>query len=142
MKKISLKKLIFLFKILILIFFIDRTSKIYILNLADNEQFLNIYINKFLNIFFIFNTGIGFGLLSFNDDLIYNITTIIIIIINLIIIYFTFASDNIKSIFFTFILGGSLGNLFDRLYYSAVPDFIDIHYGEFIPLRRLLRDVR
>ena len=115
--------------ILILIFFIDRTSKIYILNLADNEQFLNIYINKFLNIYLIWNTGIGFGLLSFNDDLIYNITTIIIIIINLIIIYFTFASDNIKSIFFTFILGGSLGNLFDRLYYSAVPDFIDINYG-------------
>tara|TARA_A100001388_G_scaffold171430_1_gene128120 strand:+ start:460 stop:957 length:498 start_codon:yes stop_codon:yes gene_type:complete len=129
MKKISLKKLIFLSMILILIFFIDRTSKIYILNLADNEQFLNIYINKFLNIYLIWNTGIGFGLLSFNDDLIYNITTIIIIIINLIIIYFTFASDNIKSIFFTFILGGSLGNLFDRLYYSAVPDFIDINYG-------------
>ena len=86
--------------ILILIFFIDRTSKIYILNLADNEQFLNIYINKFLNIYLIWNTGIGFGLLSFNDDLIYNITTIIIIIINLIIIYFTFASDNIKSILY------------------------------------------
>ena len=129
MKKITFKKYIYFFLILLIIFFLDRVSKIYILSLANSELYLDIYINKFLNIYLIWNTGIGFGLLSFDDTLIYNITTFIIVIINFILIYFTFVSDNSKSVFFAFILGGSLGNLFDRFYYSAVPDFIDLNYN-------------
>ena len=129
MKKIIFKKYIYFFLILLIIFFLDRISKIYILSLANSELYLDIYINKFLNIYLIWNTGIGFGLLSFDDTLIYNITTFIIVIINFILIYFTFVSDNSKSVFFAFILGGSLGNLFDRFYYSAVPDFIDLNYN-------------
>ena len=129
MKKITFKKYIYFFLILLIIFFLDRVSKIYILSLANSELYLDIYINKFLNIYLIWNTGIGFGLLSFDDTLIYNITTFIIFIINFILIYFTFVSDNSKSVFFAFILGGSLGNLFDRFYYSAVPDFIDLNYN-------------
>ena len=131
MKKITFKKYIYFFLILLIIFFLDRVSKIYILSLANSELYLDIYINKFLNIYLIWNTGIGFGLLSFDDTLIYNITTFIIVIINFILIYFTFVSDNSKSVFFAFILGGSLGNLFDRFYYSAVPDFIDIHFNNY-----------
>ena len=129
MKKITFKKYIYFFLILLIIFFLDRVSKIYILSLANSELYLDIYINKFLNIYLIWNTGIGFGLLSFDDTLIYNITTFIIVIINFILIYFTFVSDNSKSVFFACILGGSLGNLFDRFYYSAVPDFIDLNYN-------------
>ena len=82
MKKITFKKYIYFFLILLIIFFLDRVSKIYILSLANSELYLDIYINKFLNIYLIWNTGIGFGLLSFDDTLIYNITTFIIVIIN------------------------------------------------------------
>ena len=40
-------------------------------------------------------------------------------------------SQDYKLFFFLMILGGSFGNLFDRIYYQAVPDFIDMHYGNF-----------
>ena len=76
----------------------------------------------------VWNSGIGFGLLSFDKSVIYNAITILIIFINLIILFLIIKSDKIRSYLFLIILGGSIGNLFDRLYYSAVPDFIDISY--------------
>ena len=76
----------------------------------------------------VWNSGIGFGLLSFDDSVIYNAITILIILINLIIVYLVIKSKDIQSYFFLIILGGSLGNLFDRIYYSAVLDFIDISF--------------
>ena len=42
-----------------------------------------------------------------------------------------FQNQNYKAYFLILILGGSTGNLFDRLYYSAVPDFIDFHINNF-----------
>ena len=117
--------------ILILIFFIDRTSKIYILNLADNEQFLNIYINKFLNIYLIWNTGIGFGLFTTTESFYYNVISSLIGIVILILIYIIFKSDKFDKLVFSLITGGALGNLYDRLVFKGVPDFIDLHYGNF-----------
>jgi len=131
MTNLSFKKIIFYFLILTVIFLIDRFSKLYILNLADTNEVVDIYINSFLNIILVWNTGIGFGLLSFGDSSIYNIVTFFIILINVIILYLIFKSKNFKSYFFIMILGGSLGNLFDRIYYSAVPDFIDLNYNNF-----------
>ena len=115
--------------IIFFIFFLDRISKLYILNIAENEGFVEITVNSFLNLILIWNTGIGFGLFQFEQALIYNIITCLIIIINLIIIFMLFNSDNLQKIFFSMILGGSIGNLYDRIYYSAVPDFIDINYN-------------
>ena len=77
----------------------------------------------------VWNTGIGFGLFSSEDKLFYNIFTAIIVIINLVILYFALIESKIKSFFLMIILGGSLGNLFDRVYYRAVPDFIDLNYA-------------
>ena len=131
MKKLSLKKLLIYFLIVNFIFFLDRITKIYILNLAEMNGSIDIFVNNFLNIILVWNSGIGFGLLSFEKDFIYNLITSLIIFINIIIVYLAINSNNSKSYFFVMILGGSLGNLFDRIYYSAVPDFIDLNYNNF-----------
>ena len=125
------KKYVFFLIIALIIFLIDRLSKNYILNIAEVEGSVDIFVNSYLNIYLIWNTGIGFGLLSFDKSLIYNLITSLIIVINILIIYMIIKTNDIRSYFLVFVLGGSLGNLFDRLYYSAVPDFIDINYKEF-----------
>ncbi len=114
---------------LVICFALDRLSKIYVLNILNNEGQVDLYINQFLNIYLVWNTGIGFGLFSSEDQLFYNIFTTIIVIINLVILYFALIESKIKSFFLMIILGGSLGNLFDRVYYRAVPDFIDLNYS-------------
>ena len=131
MINLNIKKIIINLGIIFVIFFLDRISKIYILNIAETTGMVDIYINSFLNLILVWNTGIGFGLLSFEQTTIYNLITVLIIIINILIIYFILKSNDFRSYFFLLILGGSLGNLFDRVYYSAVPDFIDINYNEY-----------
>ena len=125
------KKIIYYFLISLSIFALDRISKIYVINIAEKFGQVDIYINKFLNIILVWNSGIGFGLLSFEKEFLYNLITLIIILVNFVILYLGIKSNNLKGFLFFIILGGSLGNLFDRLYYSAVPDFIDINYNGF-----------
>ena len=115
--------------IIVFLFIIDRASKFYLIDLQSNGTDIDFYIYPFLNIYLVWNTGIGFGLFSVNETFSYNILTFLIIIINFIILYYAVKSNNITSYFFIMVLGGSLGNLFDRIYYSAVPDFIDINYN-------------
>ncbi len=115
--------------IIFFIFFLDRLSKIYILNIVENEGIVDITINSYLNIILVWNAGIGFGLFQLDQAFAYNLITILIFLINLIIIYLLVYSDKLHKIFFSMILGGSLGNLYDRVYYSAVPDFIDLNYN-------------
>ena len=131
MTKFLNKKIFFYFLITLFIFALDRISKIYVINIAETYGQVDIYINKFLNIILVWNSGIGFGLLSFEKQFLYNLITLIIILVNLVILYLGIKSSNFKGFLFFIILGGSLGNLFDRLYYSAVPDFIDINYNGF-----------
>ena len=128
MSKIKFKNFFIKLSIVLIIFLLDRLSKIYILNIAEEVGQVDININSFLNFYLIWNTGIGFGLFSFDQSLIYNFITIIIVIINLIIIYLIYKSEDIRQYFLIILLGGSLGNLFDRLYFSAVPDFIDLNF--------------
>ena len=127
----NLKKFLIYSLIIILIFLLDRVSKIYILNLAETSSTVDIYVNSFLNLYLIWNKGIAFGILSFEENFIYNLITILIVIINLIIIFMIIRSEDYKVYFWISILGGSFGNLFDRIYYSAVPDFIDFHINNF-----------
>ena len=115
--------------IIFLIFFLDRITKIYVLNIAESQGVVDITINAFLNIILVWNSGIGFGLLQFDHNFTYNLITILIVIVNIIIIYLLFNSIKFYQILFSMILGGSLGNLYDRIYYSAVPDFIDLNYN-------------
>ena len=131
MKNEKIKKIITSFVIVLFIFFLDRITKILILNIAEETGKVDIYINSFLNFYLVWNSGIGFGLLSFDDNYVYNSITVLIILINLIIVYLIYIENGQKRYFLLIILGGSLGNLFDRLYYNAVPDFIDLNYKGF-----------
>ena len=114
-----------------LIFLFDRLSKIYVVYLDNKYNGLEILSSKFLNIHLIWNEGIAFGLFSFDNNVFYNFLTIFIFIIVLIILFMIFKSEEKKKYALLMILGGALGNLYDRIYYRAVPDFIDFHFGEF-----------
>ena len=122
-----LKKKIVIFYITTIIFILDRLSKYFILELSNSVEKLNMPITSFLNLNLIWNDGIAFGLFSFKEQFYYNIITIIIIIITLVILFLAIKSSGIEKISFSMIFGGSLGNIFDRLYYRAVVDFIDIN---------------
>lgn len=119
------------FIIVLLIFFFDRISKIFVINLNNKLLGSEIFSSKFLNISLIWNKGIAFGLFSFSEKLIYNSLTIVILIIILIIIFMTIKSEGLKKYSLLMILGGAFGNIFDRIFYKAVPDFIDFHYENF-----------
>ena len=126
------KKKIYLFIFVLVLFTIDRISKILILKNFLNNSSSEIYINSFLNFSLVWNSGIGFGILQLEPNIFYLLISIIITAINLILIYWMLTSSNyLESIFISIILGGALGNLFDRYYYSSVPDFIDLHYESF-----------
>jgi len=119
------------FSLILVIFSFDRISKIYVIYLDKKLFGSQIFSSKFLNINLIWNEGIAFGLFSFNEKIFYNILTILILIIIFIIFIMAIKSDGFKKYIFLIILGGALGNVFDRLYYKAVPDFIDFHIGNF-----------
>ena len=124
------KKLIDIFYIF-LIFILDRISKIFVLNLSEKYSQLELYQSSFINIFLIWNKGIAFGLLSFERNSLYNLITVLILVIILILFVLVFKSEKFKKKSYIFITGGALGNLFDRIIYNSVPDFIDIHFKEF-----------
>ena len=129
--KKNYKKFFLYFISILFLFLIDRFSKLYILNIAETFSEVDIYVSSFLNLYLVWNKGIGFGLFSSDHSVVYNSITTLIFIINIIIFAMLFQNQNYKSYFLILILGGSTSNLFDRLYYSAVPDFIDFHINNF-----------
>ena len=128
LKKINKNDLI-CFLIIISIFFFDRISKIKVISHQINES--RVYVNDYINFDLVWNTGIGFGLLSSNSNLVYNLITCIIGSVILFLIYLIIKSEITEKIIFSIITGGALGNFYDRLVYFAVPDFIDLHYNSF-----------
>ena len=117
--------------IILTLFFCDRVSKIYLINLQASGTDIDFYIFPFLNFYLIWNTGIGFGLASMETNIYYHILTALITFVNFGLIFFLFKTKGVYSYLIAIILGGSLGNLFDRIYYYAVPDFIDLHLGNY-----------
>ena len=117
--------------LILLFFLLDRISKIYVIHLDKKLLGSEIFSSKFLNIHLFWNEGIAFGLFSFNDDFFYNILTFFIITIILLIIFLIIKSDGFKKYSLLMILGGAIGNVFDRIFYKAVPDFIDFYVGDF-----------
>ena len=113
------------------IFLLDRLSKIYVIYLDKKFLGSELLSSKFLNIRLIWNEGIAFGLLSFNETIFYNALTFLILIIILIIFFMLSKSNGIKKFSLMMILGGAIGNVYDRIFYGAVPDFIDFHIGNF-----------
>ena len=131
MLKVNFKKILLNFFIILIIFLSDIISKLYILKIAEMENSVDLYINSYLNFYLIWNKGIAFGLLSFNESFVYNIITIIIALITLVVLTLIIKAEGLKKYSFLLVSGGALGNLFDRIYYNAVPDFIDFHINDF-----------
>ena len=129
--KIKVYKFLLSLTFVLTLFCIDRFSKIYIIELSEKTNVTEIYLTSFLNSYLVWNTGIAFGLFSLSSELTYNLFTALIAAINLIIIYLAVVTKDFRRYFFLLILGGSFGNLFDRLFYGSVPDFIDFHVGNF-----------
>ena len=125
--KIKLKKFdIYSFFLILVIFCLDRLSKIYVIKLIEvNEK--ELFLNNFLNITLNWNRGIGFGLLSFDATTMYHLISALILLIIIYLIYLMVRSDSTGKLIIALIIGGAVGNLFDRLAYFAVPDFIDFH---------------
>jgi len=112
-----------------LLFFLDRISKIKVINFQlKNDSY---YINDYINFQLIWNTGIGFGLFESNTSIIYNLITFLIGCILIFIVYLIIKSNFLEKILFSLVFAGGLGNFYDRLVYYAVPDFIDLHYENF-----------
>ena len=109
-------------------FFLDRYSKLFILNNFTEDTY---FINDFINLDLIWNTGIGFGILSTDSSLLYNFVSIVVLIIIFILLFMALKSKTSEKFFFAIIIGGALGNLYDRIIFNAVPDFIDLHYNNF-----------
>tara|TARA_B100000795_G_scaffold268290_1_gene254980 strand:- start:991 stop:1491 length:501 start_codon:yes stop_codon:yes gene_type:complete len=131
MHKINLKKFSLNLIIISVIFFTDRISKVYIINKVELNNTVDIYLNSYLNFFLIWNKGIAFGLFSFNEQYIYNIMTFVIATITIVLLIMISKTNGFKKYSLLIVFGGSIGNIFDRIYYSAVPDFIDFHIKDF-----------
>ena len=119
------------FSIVFLIYFLDRLSKIYVIELDKNNLGSDIFNSAYLNIVLIWNKGIAFGLLSFNESYLYNIITLTIAIIIIVLIVMSLKNQGFNRYSLLMIVGGALGNLHDRIFFNAVPDFIDFHIGNF-----------
>ncbi len=126
-KTITKNNLYCLFVILI-IFFLDRYTKLFVLNNFTENTY---YLNNFINLDLVWNIGIGFGLLSTESSIIYNSITLVIVTVIVGLIYMLIKTSNIDKFIYSIIIGGALGNLYDRLIYKGVPDFIDLHYNNF-----------
>ena len=115
----------------LIIFSLDRISKLYVIFQNEKNLSSNLFTSKFLNINLIWNDGIAFGLFSFDEKMYYNILTVLILIITLVILWMITKTKGLEKFAFLMIFGGSLGNVFDRIFYSSVPDFIDFHINNF-----------
>ena len=126
--KIVTKNNLYCLGVISIIFFLDRYTKLFIINnFTENKYYLNNYINLDL----VWNTGIGFGLLQVESSFVYNLISFLIGIVILILIFVSLYSKKFEKVIFALIAGGAFGNFYDRITYKAVPDFIDIHYGNF-----------
>ena len=115
--------------IVVIAFLLDRITKIKIISYQSSNN--EIYVNDYLNLELVWNTGIGFGLFNMEANFLYHLISLLILIIIFFVIFIIIKSSNIEKFFYSMILGGAFGNFYDRVSYYAVPDFIDIHYNNF-----------
>ena len=126
-----LRRNFFYFCIIITIFLVDRISKLWMISLSNSVDTPKIELLPFINLHLIWNKGIAFGLFSFSEKSNYNLLTVLILIIIFVVSLMIIRTKGLEKYGFLMVFGGSLGNVYDRLFYSSVPDFIDIYYKNF-----------
>ena len=126
--KIITKNNLYCLCVISIIFFLDRYTKLFILNNFNENTY---YLNDYINLDLVWNTGIGFGLMSFDNQIFYNLISAIIALVIILLLFYAIKSKRLEKFSFSIIIGGALGNFYDRISYNAVPDFIDIHYKNF-----------
>ena len=127
--KFFFKGIIYSLSITLFVFILDRWTKTSIINAQImNESF---YINDYLNYDLVWNTGISFGLFSQNANIYYHMISFLIFIVIIFLCYLIVKANFTEKLLFSLVLGGALGNFYDRMFYFAVPDFIDIHINDF-----------
>ena len=126
--KIITKNNLYCLCVISIIFFLDRYTKLFILNNFNENTY---YLNDYINLDLVWNTGIGFGLMSFDNQIFYNLISAIIALVIIFLLFYAIKSKRLEKFSFSIIIGGALGNFYDRISYNAVPDFIDIHYKNF-----------
>ena len=126
--KIITKNNLYCLCVISIIFFLDRYTKLFILNNFNENTY---YLNDYINLDLVWNTGIGFGLMSFDNKILYNSISAIIALVIILLLFIVIKSKRLEKFSFSIIIGGALGNFYDRISYNAVPDFIDIHYKNF-----------
>jgi len=127
-----LKKKFFINFILVLtIFCLDRITKNFVISQSKINLSNDLFLSNYLNISLMWNEGIAFGLFAFDESFFYNFITLLIIIVIIIVFFLILKNEGYKKYSLILILGGALGNLYDRILFSAVPDFIDFHIGDF-----------
>ena len=125
------KKFLINFFLIFLIFLLDRISKIYVIYLNQKLLGSEIFSSNYLNISLIWNEGIAFGLFSFSKTIMYDLLTLFISLVIFVIFIMLIKSKDLRKYPLLMIFGGAIGNLYDRVFYKAVPDFIDIHVNNF-----------
>ena len=124
------KRFVFFTLIILSICIFDQITKKFIIEYFDKNN-STIFLTSFLNFDLIWNDGVAFGLLGFDNSSFYNLITLLIGLVIIIVFYFLFVTKNYVSFFYSIIAGGALGNFIDRIRFSAVPDFIDFHIGNY-----------
>ena len=114
--------------IICLVLGIDQASKYYYIeSLSSGPQMINNYVNLHL----MWNKGVSFGIFGHSQ---YSNSIFIILssIITAVIAGLSIKSRNfLEATSYTLIVGGALGNLFDRFERGAVADFVQLHYNEY-----------
>lgn len=129
-KQVIKKNWIF-FIVIIIAFSADRITKSWVINFFLSYTSDTYYFNSFLNFVLLWNTGMAFGILE-SENYIYHIFSFLIfLVVGFLVIWFFKSEHRLEKTSIALIIGGALGNLFDRIVYNAVPDFIDFHYLDF-----------
>ena len=129
--KNKLKKNYIYILIIILMFVLDRASKEYVIKFFLSYQEPSYYLFPFLNLTLVWNSGMAFGLFESESNTYHIISAVIASVIIILIIWLYKSILLVEKIALSIVIGGALGNLFDRIKYNAVPDFIDMHYRDF-----------
>lgn len=118
------------FALIPVIFALDRFTKALIVR--DLPMMSEIKVTSFFSIVHVRNLGGVFGVLSESGYAKYIFTVVpVLVAAALIYVLVRYVMGKAKTFALCLILAGALGNIYDRVFYGSVVDFLDFHYGNY-----------